>query len=62
MLILERELNEAVIIEIAGRKVVIRVTEIGSVRCRLGVTAPKDMPVYRGEVQERINQQKRKSA
>lgn len=51
MLILTRRLNETVNI---GNDVTVTVLGIKGGQVRLGVSAPKDVPVHREEVYERI--------
>jgi len=51
MLVLTRKREESVVV--AGQ-VVITVLEIGRGRVRLGVQAPRDMTVFRGEVHQRM--------
>lgn len=47
MLILTRRVNEDIRI---GQDIVITVTDIGGGRVQLGITAPRDVPVSRGEL------------
>jgi carbon storage regulator len=56
MLILNRKVDEDVII---GDDIVITVVEIRGDAVRLGVMAPREIPVHRAEVQERIDRQRR---
>ena len=51
MLVLTRKLGESIII---GDKIKITVTSIHGKQVRLGVEAPRDVPIYRMEVYERI--------
>ena len=53
MLVLTRKLNETVQI---GDDVTITVVRISGDTVRLGIEAPKDVPVHRGEVLEAIRQ------
>jgi len=53
MLVLARKAGETICI--GGQTVVIQVVEIRGDKVRLGITARKDLPVHRGEVQERID-------
>lgn len=55
MLVLTRMDGEEVIIG-GNIKVVLLTTKAG--KARLGIIAPKDMPVHRKEIQERIDQEK----
>lgn len=47
MLCVSRKVNEKVII---GRDIVVTIVEIGQGKIRLGIEAPKDVPVYRTEI------------
>lgn len=51
MLVLSRHLNESIVI---GDDVVITVIDIRSDKIRLGIEAPKDIPVHRKEIYEAI--------
>lgn len=56
MLILSRREGETVVV--ANGLVVFKIIDVLQGRVRIGVDAPKDMPVHRGEVQERIDAQR----
>lgn len=64
MLILTRRLNETVIIGNEGPdQVTVTVLGVKGGQVRLGINAPKDVPVHREEVYERIqNEQQRSNA
>ena len=47
MLVLSREKNQKIYL---GNNIVIEVVEIRAGKCRLGIVAPKDIPVLREEV------------
>ena len=47
MLILERKLNESILV---GNDVVIEIVEVRGNKVRLGITAPRSIPVHRQEV------------
>lgn len=51
MLVLSRKKNESIVI---NDNVVITVVEIRGDKVRLGIVAPKDVPVHREEVDEAI--------
>jgi carbon storage regulator len=51
MLVLTRKKNESIII---GDNIVITVVEVRSDKVRLGIEAPKEVPVHRREVYEAI--------
>ena len=53
MLVLSRKMNESIVI---GDNIVIKVVEIHGNRVRLGIEAPADIVVNRGEVQRLIEQ------
>lgn len=52
MLVLSRKLNEAIVI--AGN-ITITIVEVRGDKVRLGIEAPKDVPVHRQEVQDAID-------
>jgi carbon storage regulator len=47
MLVLTRKLDEAIVI---GDNIRIQVVEIDRGKVRLGITAPRDIPIYREEL------------
>ncbi|MBI2265189.1 MAG: carbon storage regulator CsrA [Armatimonadetes bacterium] len=51
MLILARKLNEAIVI---GDKIKITIVEISGDQVRLGISAPKEIPVHRQEIFDEI--------
>jgi carbon storage regulator len=54
MLVLSRKTDEKIII---GESISITVIEIGNGKVRLGIDAPKDVPVHRQEVYEAIKRE-----
>jgi len=56
MLVLSRKKNEKIVI---NYDIEITVVEIRGDKVRLGVEAPKSIPVHRKEVQEKIDEQER---
>jgi carbon storage regulator len=54
MLVLSRKKNESIVID---EKIVITVVEIRGDKVRLGIEAPKEVPVHREEVYRAIHQQ-----
>lgn len=52
MLVLSRKKNESIII---NNDIVLTVVEIRGDKVRLGIVAPKDVPVHRQEVYEAIH-------
>jgi carbon storage regulator len=54
MLVLTRKVGQQIVLPGCG--VTINVIDAGKHRVRLGVAAPADVPVHRGELWERIRQ------
>ena len=54
MLVLSRKKNESIVIQ---NEIIVTVIEIRGDKVRLGIVAPKDVPVHRQEVYEAILQQ-----
>ena len=52
MLVLSRKKNESIVID---ENIVITVVEIRGDKVRLGIEAPKEIPVHRSEVYDAIN-------
>lgn len=52
MLVLSRRPNESIVID---EKIVITVIEIRGDKVRLGIEAPRDVPIHRSEVYEAIH-------
>ena len=59
MLVLSRKKNESIVI---NNNITIVVVEIRGDKVRLGVEAPKDVPVHRQEVYEAIKRENEKAA
>ncbi|MDZ7373232.1 MAG: carbon storage regulator CsrA [candidate division KSB1 bacterium] len=59
MLVLTRKLGESIVI---GDNIRVTVVEIHGKQVRLGVEAPRDVSVHRGEVYERIVEENRLAA
>jgi carbon storage regulator len=55
MLVLSRQKDESIII---GDNVEVTIVDIRGDKVRLGITAPKDIPVHRREVYEAIQREK----
>ena len=53
MLILERQLNEKILV---GDNIIITVTQIGYNKVRLGIEAPKEIPIHREEAKDKSEQ------
>lgn len=58
MLVLSRQVEQTIMI---GDEIEIKVVSIRGGKVRLGIAAPKDVPVHRREVYERIGQEAQKS-
>ena len=58
MLILSRRIGRSIEI---GEKITVTVLEIRDGQVRLGINAPRDIPVHREEVAERIRQERERS-
>jgi carbon storage regulator len=54
MLVLSRKKDEEIFIETATGQIIIKVIEMDDKNVKLGITAPKKMPIYRKEVYERV--------
>lgn len=54
MLVLSRQIDEVIIIQVGSEIIEIEVTDIRSDKVRLGITAPRHIQVHRKEVYERI--------
>lgn len=57
MLVLSRCKNESIMV---GENVEVMIVDIRGDKVRLGITAPKDIPVHRREVHEAIQREKTK--
>jgi carbon storage regulator len=51
MLVLSRKTNQSIVI---GENIVVTVVEVRRDKVRLGIEAPKEVPVHRNEIQKRI--------
>lgn len=59
MLVLTRKLGESIVI---GNHVRVTVLDMQGKQIRLGIDAPSEVSVHRGEVYERIEQENRRAA
>jgi len=59
MLVLSRKKNESIVI---SNDIVITVVEIRGDKVRLGIEAPKEIPVHRSEVKDAIDRDAAKAA
>ena len=59
MLVLTRKLGESIVI---GNNVRVTILEMQGKQIRLGIDAPPEVPVHRGEVYERIEAENRLAA
>jgi len=55
MLVLSRKKDESVVI---GGNVIVTVVEVRGDKVRLGISAPTEIPVYRKELNEKIQKEK----
>jgi carbon storage regulator len=58
MLVLSRKYNESIVI---NDQVVVTVIEIRGDKVRLGIDAPKEVPVHRREVYDKIKEAERRA-
>ena len=58
MLVLTRKLGETIVI---GDDIVIKVVDIHGKQIRLGIEAPTEISIFRGEIYERIQEENKKS-
>ena len=59
MLVLSRKKNESIVID---DRIVITVVEVRGDKVRLGIEAPRDVPIHRSEVYEAIQRAEQESA
>jgi carbon storage regulator len=59
MLVLTRKTNESIIV---GESIEIKIARINGNQVRVGITAPKNIPVYRKEIYDDIQNKKVKGA
>lgn len=55
MLVLARKRNESIVIGQGGEAVTVTVVEIRGDKVRLGIVAPKSIPVHRQEIYDEIH-------
>ncbi len=58
MLVLSRKYNESIVI---NDQVIVTVVEIRGDKVRLGIDAPKEVPVHRREVHDKIKEAERRA-
>lgn len=58
MLVLTRKLGETIVI---GDNIVIKVVDIHGKQIRLGIEAPTEISIFRGEIYERILEESKKA-
>jgi carbon storage regulator len=59
MLVLSRKKNESIVID---DRIVLTVVEIRGDKVRLGIEAPRDVPIHRSEVYESIQRSNQENA
>ena len=59
LLVLSRKLDESIII---NENIEIKIVEIKDNSIKLGITAPRNIPVFRKEVMEEIREENRKAS
>lgn len=59
MLILSRKIGQSLVI---GEKIVVRILEVSGDNIKIGVEAPRDIPVHRQEVFEAIKEENQAAA
>ncbi len=58
MLVLTRKLGETIVI---GDNIIIKVVDIHGKQIRLGIEAPTEISIFRGEIYERIQEENKKA-
>lgn len=58
MLVLSRQKDESIVIGDGDDKVVITIVDVRGDKVRLGITAPRKIPVHRKEIYEAIQREK----
>lgn len=62
MLVIGRNTNESIVIDGCIEVKITQVRSSGKPQVRLGITAPKSIPVHRKEIQEAIDREKLSAA
>lgn len=55
MLVITRKIEESIIL---GNEIVVTILEIENGRVKIGIEAPKQIPIYRDEIYRKINGKK----
>ncbi len=58
MIVVSRHVDEQIVI---GNGIILTIVEIRGDKVRLGIVAPKEIPVHRGEVHEAIQRENRRA-
>lgn len=54
MLVLSRKKDEEIYIETTIGNIILKIVDIDEKNVKVGITAPKNMPIYRREVYEKV--------
>jgi len=60
LLVLSRHRDEEIVIDTAAGKITVMVVDIRGDKVRLGISAPKSIPVHRREVQDLIDEERKR--
>lgn len=58
MLVLSRKMLEQIVVDVGGTIIQITVVDIRGDKTRIGIDAPKDVPVHRREIYDAIQREK----
>ena len=57
MLVLSRKKNESIVIDVGDKLITVTVVEVRGDKVRLGIEAPREVPVHRQEVYDAIKRE-----